>query len=510
MKNRHKTLIAIILALTGLCAGAQEEINYRATLEAFAGNGDFAPYFIGARNNGRAVYSNGIWQDGALWRDFTPGRRFSWSYGLEYIAGYGSGAEYSRYNSTTGSFYDHTVRQSPVRLIQLYGQLKYRAVYLTVGMKEHRSRMLPALSSGDLTLSDNARPIAGAAAGFLDFVDIPFTNGWVQIDGEIFYGRMTDDRFERDQFNHYQGISASDLWYTYKRCYFRTKPSQPLSVTVGMQTAGMFAGSSKRYNHGQVIYEQNPGFHVRDLWDMFFPREGSGEGYYKGNSLGSWDFKARIRLNREIELSAYFEWPWEDGSGIGRQNGWDGLWGAALSLGEGKALENIVVEYIDFTNQGGPFHYEPNDSPGVDISGNSNGDNYYNNDFYGPYAYYGMGLGSPVPVSPAYNTDGYPEYAHNRLRGCHLAASGTISPNWHWAAKFSWQRAWADGRVPARKPLDCTSAMIGADWDAAALTRGLSLGARLALDRGALRGNCLGAHITVAYNGMFTLAKNRK
>ncbi len=96
---------------------------------------------------------------------------------------------------------------------------------------------------------------------------------------------------------------------------------------------------------------------------MFIPREGTGEGFYQGNSLGSWDFKARYAFSGGSQLSAYFEWPWEDGSGIGKMNGWDGLWGLQYNFAKAGAVSKIVVEYFDFTNQSSTVHWAPSDDP---------------------------------------------------------------------------------------------------------------------------------------------------
>lgn len=504
MKKYASAIVAVIAAIS--TASATENIEYTASVTAQATNGRYAPYMIGSWNSGRTTPGKGIWQSGTIYRPLDLDRRFSWSYGLEYSVGYSNSFAYERYNA--GSWGVENVRQAPARLIQLFGEVKYRAVYLLAGMKERSSRIVDgSLSSGDLVRSNNARPIPGVAAGFIDFVDIPLTNGWVQIDGEIMYGRFTDNGFTSKQFNRYQGLYAQDLCYTYKRCYFRTKPSQPLSITVGMQTAGEFGGSTYRYNRGTALPPEVRGFHLRDLWDMFFPREGSGEGYYKGNSLGSWDFKARWRFNDGSRISAYFEWPWEDGSGIGRRNGWDGLWGVQYDFAPSAPIESIVIEYLDFTNQGGPIHRTPSDSPGTDLTSEANGgDNYYNNDFYGAYANYGMSIGTPFLLSPVYNADGYSAFAHNRARGFHAAAKGSFD-NWGWCAKVSYQKAGGQGRLPAPRKLHNTSALVEASWRPTSTLPGLKLKAQVAFDCGKLRGNNVGGAITVAYNGIFSIGK---
>ena len=506
-----KLITTAILAAAAIAAGAAENIEYDAYVRVNASKDRFAPYMIGSWNSGRASAGRGIWQGASAIRRVDTSRRFSWGYGAEYIAGYSNGFSYDRYDAATGSWTESAVRPSALRLIQLYGELKFRAVYLLAGMKERYSRITDnTLSSGDLVRSTNARPIPGAAAGFLDFVDIPFTDGWVQIDGEIMYGRFTDDGFDHKQFNRYQGLSTSDLCYTYKRCYFRTKPSMPFSVIVGMQTAGEFGGSTTWYRAGKQIRHEDRGFHLRDIWDMFFPMEGSGEGYYKGKSLGSWDFKAVYNFKSAGKLSAYFQWPWEDGSGIGRRNGWDGLWGLQYDFPSAGPLESIVIEYLDFTNQGGPIHYTVGDRPGTDLMSEANGgDNYYNNDFYGPYANYGMAIGTPFLPAPIYNADGNASFAHNRSRGFHIAARGTIVGRWHWRAMVSYQKAGGSGRLPAARFLHNTSAMAEASWQPAPSLPGLELKAQFAFDAGNLRGNNAGASIAVNFRGDFTLGKNK-
>lgn len=505
-----KLIIAILALASALAAPAEENIEYTAYLEGRASSREFAPYMAGSWNAGRTVAGRGIWQGAGAVKPLDLSRRFSWSYGAEYILGYSNAIGYDRY-AGPDSWYENSVRPAAARLIQLFGEIKYRQVYLLAGMKERRSRIVDgSLSSGDLVRSNNARPIPGAAAGFIDFVDIPFTNGWVQIDGEIMYGRFTDSGYRRDQFGYYSSVLARDLCYTYKRCYFRTNPSQPLSVTVGMQTAGQFGGNTAWYSKGKMTRYEDRGFHLKDLWEMFFPREGSGEGYYKGNSLGSWDFKARYNFHDGSSLSAYFQWPWEDGSGIGRRNGWDGLWGIQYTFPNKGIVESVVVEYLDFTNQGGPIHYTPSDSPGSTITSEANGgDNYYNNDFYGAYANYGMAIGSPFLLAPVYNTDGYPMFAHNRARGFHAAARGTLHETVSWRAMVSYQKAGGEGRYPGARKLHDTSAMAEVLWRPVRSVDGLELKAQVALDAGNLRGNNFGATVGISYSGLLTIGKKK-
>ena len=89
----------------------------------------------------------------------------------------------------------------------------------------------------------------------------------------------------------------------------------------------------------------------------------------------------------------------------------------------------MVVEYIDFMNQSGPIHWAPGDFPGTSLVSQATGsDDYYNNKTYNSYANYGLVLGTPVIMSPIYNTDGQILCLNNRMRGFHIGAEGSISP----------------------------------------------------------------------------------
>lgn len=500
---------ALLSAALTASADSIASLDYQASVIANASTGDFAPYMLGSWNYGKVTEKSGIWNNGYIGKRLDRSSRFSWSAGFEYMFGYGSAADYDDYRKMTdGKPSKRAVRQAPARIQQLFGELKYRGVYLLAGMKERHSQIVDdRLSSGDLVRSNNARPIPGVAAGFIDFQDIPFTNGWLQIDGEIMYGRFCDTRFEENRFNYYSGFLDGDLMYTYKRCYFRTKPSQPLSVTVGMQTAAEFGGYTHLYRGGVLVEAMDRGFHFRDLFDMFLPLEGNGEDFYKGNSLGSWDFKARYALSGGSKISAYFQWPFEDGSGIGRQNGWDGLWGLQYDFAPGSPVSSLVFEYLDFTNQSGPIHWATSDNPGTDLKHEiTGGDNYYNNNYYGAYANYGMSIGTPFLMSPLYNLNGFLEYMHNRARGFHAAVAGSFG-RLGYRAMVSYQKAGGMGRIPAPKKLHDTSAMLEAVWNPAPRIPGLQLKAAAAFDAGNLRGNNFGALLSVSYSGSFKFRK---
>lgn len=504
-------LLIIILSLWGIPASATIPLEYHASLTAQASAKSLAPYMLGSWNYGRYAEGSGIWQEAGLTHKLDMSKRFSWSAGIDYIAGAGSKTSYLRWNNETDTWGSHVAKMPYIRLTQLYGEIKYRSVFLTVGMKNNHSIIVDDhLSSGDLTRSNNAVPIPGAAAGFLDFQNIPFTKGWVQINGEIMYGKMMDSNFKKAEFNYYNGLEPINLWYNYKRCYFRTNPDKNFHVVLGMQAAALFGGSTFHYTNGKLKKVENRGFHFKDIFKMFFPTEG-GEDYYSGGHLGAWDLKAVYKFRNGAHLSGYFEWPWEDGSGIGRKNGWDGLWGLQYDFGHKWILSKAVVEFLDFTNQSGPIHYDPDDNPENPLTGHAQGaDNYYNNDYYGSYTNYGMGIGSPFLLSPIYNRNGMLSYLHNRARGFHAAVEGNPIGWLSYRAMIGYETAGGAGHEPAFKKLSSFSGMIEATGTPFKKIPQLEIGVRMAADKGSLRGNNLGAQIKIAYHGEFNLKKPTK
>lgn len=505
MLNPCRFFVALTVMLA-LPAFADYPLDYELSFSAGTGSGKFAPYYISSLRHGRFTNADNIQAEASLWRSMDAEKRFSYGFGVDVIGDYSSAVGYERFNAADRSWMAHSERPSSFWLQQLYGELKYRSVFLEVGMKEQESAILDqSLSSGDLVESGNTRPIPQVRAGFIDFQNIPFTNGWVQIGGEIAYGRMIDDGWWRDHYNYYNWHITSDQWYNYKRCYFRTKPSQPLSVTVGMQAAGTFGGTTRYFYMGENTITQKNVSGVKAFFKMFLPMQDGGEGFYSGNHLGTWDLKARYRLRNGSELSAYFSWLWEDGSGIGKQNGWDGLWGIEYKAARKGIVSGALVEYLDFTNQSGPIHFSPDDYPGTTVPGHVSGaDDYYNNATYNSYAYFGQSIGSPAMMAPIYNTDGYPAFVGNCLRGFHVGVEGSFLPSIDYRLKGGYRKAWGSGKELLPKPIHLTAVMLEASWRPDKV-KGMTVNAEVEYDRGSMPGNAFGVLFSVKYNGLLKL-----
>ncbi len=501
-----RTALALAGAIATMPLYAEYPIHYEASVSGGGGSGSFAPYHISSLRHGRISARYNALGEVALWRPLDTSSRFSYGFGADIVAGYSSSTAYERYDASAGSWNTHSVSPSSVWVQQLYGEVKYRGVFLLAGLKEHSSALLnQGLTSGDLIESGNSRPIPEVRIGFHDFQDIPFTRGWLQIQGEIAYGKFTDNGWLKDQYNYYTNHLTLGEWYTYKRCYFRTSPSRPFSVTFGMQAAGEFGGDETIYVRGKVLRTYKYPSDLLTFIKMFIPSKDGGEGFVTGNHLGSWDLKARYRLRNGDRIMAYFSWPWEDGSGIGKLNGWDGLWGVEYKSAAPGWLEGALLEYLDFTNQSGPIHFAPGDHTGTSVTEHVSGaDDYYNNNSHRSYANYGMSIGTPALMAPIYNLDGFPAYLANAMRGFHVGVEGHITPALSYRLKAGYRKAWGNGKITLPEPLHLTSAMLEATWQVKGVD-GLSVNAQLECDRGNMPCDAFGALVTVKYNGILNL-----
>lgn len=515
----HKIIRTVLPCLATLAvlfpANAQIDIHYRGGITINAGSNGLAPYYIASNRGGTVTQQASALLDARIWHDIDTAQRLSYGFGAEVWSGIASSVKYRRFQPATGSFADNSQHPARLWLQQLYAQGKYRSVFLTLGMKREASPILNnKLSSGDLIMSGNARPSAGFSSGLIDFQDIPLTHGWVQVAGALSYYKAADKAWLNNHYNFYNNFITTGYWTHYKRIHFRTRPSQPLVLTIGAQAASQFGGNRVKYEHGQVIETIKMPQNLKSFFHTIIAGGGGGDGdkqYVEGNHLGSWDIVLEYKLPQGRKLRAYYQTPWEDGSGIGKLNGFDGLWGIEFNNGgHNSIVKGAVLEYIDLTNQSGPIHWAPGDHPDLDgthLANPSTGaDNYYNNYAYNGYQSFGMSIGSPFVKSPIYNTNGYLAFADNLMRGFHMAVTGNLTPEVSYRAMLSYRKSWGTPMIPNIKPLHDTSFMLETSYRPQWLTQ-LLLKAQLAFDRGNLYSNNLGGLISISYHGNLNIKR---
>ena len=391
LKARTLCVPAVLLFLA-VCAfhsiAADHEALWNVSLTSALGNGDFAPSYIMNNRNGVLTQSSGVLARAGVEYSLNISSHFSLCAGADVVGGVQSATDYGLYSPVSARVEPRNAKEALVWLQQFYARAQFRNVFLTLGMRERESVLVnQRLSSGDLCFSGNIRPMPGVTAGFADFCNIPLTGGWVQICGEVGYFKALDKKWKENRYNFEDQFITTGYTYNYKYLHLRTNPSKPFSLTIGMQAACQIGGTYRSYKDGDMKKEVHEKAGLKQLIKAFFPGSGGSAGgdqvYYEGNHVGTWDVMGRLQLRSGDELKLYYQSPWEDGSGIGKLNGFDGLYGVEYVAARRGIVDGAVLEYIDLMNQSGPMHWAPGDFEGTPILGQATGaDDYYNNYFY--------------------------------------------------------------------------------------------------------------------------------
>lgn len=324
---------------------------------------------------------------------------------------------------------------------QAFADIKYKWIGMSIGSKESGSELLNLdLSGGGLTWSGNARPIPQVRLGILDYTRL---TSWAQVKAEMSYGKWTDNAYQENKV-------GSSFWYTkdilyhHKSFYFRLgKDSSHWLFDLGMRLDTQFGG----YKIGGTD-EGDLGNSLKDYWRVFVPQGGGdsspeGQKYFQGNFVGSEHLKLTYKFS-QCSLSVYLENYYDDFSGMGKLNGLDGLWGLEYKSRKKQAINGLVLEYYQTTNQSGPLH-------GIDnsiVKKTGGADNYYNNVWYPGWVHWGMNMANPLVASPIYNTDGDMTFKYNRIKAFHLGWKGDINSNLSYRAKLSYNQTWGTPFVP--------------------------------------------------------------
>ncbi len=367
-----------------------------------------------------------------------------------------------------------------VYLQQCYLNVQWHDFLLEVGSREIPPVLRNArLSAGHFAKGINSKPIPQVHIGTKDFWTVPYTKGWLQIHFDGGYGKFMDSGYREDVFLNAPTIQkgyTTGIYYHQKHLYFRSNPEKLFFVTVGIEHVAQFGGTNYAWHYGELISKSKP-TNLKAFWNVILPlgdsnyyENDSMEDWVYGNHLGSMTFQLTWNMTKQQQLQVYLDNPFEDGSGIRKGNGWDGLWGIEYqNKTEGQQyVRGAVVEYFQSTNQGGPLHWDRGDYPEpirnqiTDlVVGN---DDYYNHLFYSGYSHYGMTPGIPFITSPIYNKDGYNMYKDNRVKAWHVAMEGELANCLSYLLKGNYCEGWGTYNAPLVEKRHSFNAMIQGNY----------------------------------------------
>lgn len=489
-KCLHYFALGILLISSAPYINAQEAdtitLSYNLELEATFSGGEHTPFWLVSNKHGLgSPKTNNGWLQGRIQKELNPEKRFSWGAGVDLAAGWN--------------------QISPFFVKQLYGEIKYRSLYMMVGSKEIWSIYNdPSLSSGNILYSGNALPIPQIRVGTYDFAPFWGTNNWFWVKGYLAFGKYTDSGWQKSWASP-GSKRSSNVLYNSKGIWFRggNKDKFPLIFDLGIEMATQFGGTV--YLDNETI--KMPTKFI-DWIKAIFPLSGGNntpmgeQTNVQGNMLGAYNVAISWYSPKNWEISAYYQHYFEDHSQLTYDFIWkDALWGIKVKLPENPFISTFLYEYIYTKDQSGPVNNDWTPEVPEQVSG---GDNYFNHYLYIGWQNWGMGIGNPLIISPIYNINHHLNFYDTRIIANHFGLEGKPICDLNWRMLYSFTQNWGTYQYPFKNVLKNFSGLIEINYKPEKL-KGWYGKLGLAWDYGTLLGNSLGGMITIGKEGFFNI-----
>ncbi|MBQ9230109.1 MAG: hypothetical protein IJ190_02900 [Prevotella sp.] len=497
MTHRNLALLVVILMST-LVSEAQDtlstQITYDLTTEVAIGTGDYTAFQLATnRHHVLGTRSNTAYLRGAVNATHSFSKDLALSGAVDVIASVHA---------------DHHAY-----LQQCYANLAWKSFFVEVGSREQEQVVRDnLLSTGSFVKGTNAKPIPQVHVGTNGFWTVPYTKDWLQINFDFGYGKFMDSDYHKEHF-YREGSNnsryATGTYYHQKHLYFRSNPNKQFFVVAGIEHAVQFAGTKYSYEDGELVAKRKSA-NLKAFWNVIFP--GGDSNYFENDSMEDWVWGNHIGLmtvqigwniNKSHQLQAYLDNPFEDGSGMRKGNGWDGLWGLQYTnKANGRQyVRGAVIEYFQSMNQSGPLHWDSGNYPDPirhQITDFVTGvDEYYNHGFYDGYAHYGMTPGNALITSPIYNKDGYLGFRDNRVKAWHLGVNGEITDHLSYMVKGSYREGMGTYYIPFYPKHHSFDAMLQGIYQVGSW----QFSAAYAFDKGNIYGDCSTFNFKINYHG---------
>ncbi len=495
------------------------DIQYGASMQGVASNGQTAPFWFSSNRYGLgSIETKSALLRADIGRDVLADSLRHWR------LGYGA--------SLVGA----AGHDSHFILQQLFADVQYKAIRLSVGQKERpMEQKNQQLSSGAMTSGINARPIPQVRLELPDFWNIPGTKKWLALKAHVAYGAFTDNGWQNENRGE-RGQYARNVLYHSKAGFLRigNKEQFPLTLTGGLELSAQFGGEAWNTDVRDDDDSGYDGKHVvmghgfRQFFDAFFMTgSDAGDGDYKnasGNQLGSWHLSldydtkkwgARIYAEHFFEDHSGMFFLDYDGYGSGEE--WnqkkdrryvlydlkDILLGAEVRLNNFPWLNNIVVEYINTKYQSGSVYHDHSQALPDHIGGR---DNYYNHGTFTGWHHAGRAIGSPLLLSPAYTIGQRIYFMHNRVRAYHVGVKGQPMQELGYRLLWTHEKSYGTYNYPLLSPQRGDFLLAELTYEPQSI-KGLGITASYGMNRGTLLGDSHGAMLTLSYNGTINKKK---
>ena len=363
-------------------------------------------------------------------------------------------------------------------LHQLYADVDYKWLGMSIGMKERWSDKNRYLSTGALTWSGNSKPIPEIRLGIPEYARIPILGGWFSIKGHIGYGYLTDGDWRKNL--NPEGYVDGVLFHS-KSAFIRFGDTErfPLQVSLGMEMNNLFGGTLYKDGNERAFPSDAEAY-----WTVLFPfHHIEQQGHDDGDNLGSWHLNFDYVYN-DWHIGAYYEHFYEDHSSMlgieyknnsegekdfifygFRRNWFDGLFGIEVNAPrDNRFFRNAVFEFMNTRGQSGSICHSVSHTTtaeGMAVIEEVDGrDDMYNHGIYSSYTHHGYAIGNPVLISPAYNNSTSNRFRSNRVQMFHLGVDGGITPQLDYRFLATTTQHWGCYGSPLKEVERVTSVML--------------------------------------------------
>jgi hypothetical protein len=464
-KKKYVIITGVMLiSVIHFCFSQKDTLKYSVQLSGLTSTGDNSPFWL--QNNSFGTVStnpNSVSLRAGVSKDFSHRHKyFDYAFKTDFLL---------RTDADKTDIYFH----------EYYLKAKVWFVDLTAGAREENlGNQDTTLSSGGFLFSHNSRPMPKITAGIEHFIPVPFTYGYLEIKGALSHGWFTDN------------IYSSGVLLHHKYLYARVGGRLPVHLQYGLDHVAQWGGYIPGWG------QQPSGF--SDYLRVFLGKSGADNAGLSdqinalGNSIGSQSLRLDVRAS-EFEIGTYWQNIFEDGpvKPIGlTMNVADGLWGISIRNKQFPFVKGLVYEYLNTTDQSGPFH----DRDGIVYGGN---DSYFTGQYGFGWSYFSRTIGTPFITSPVYNTNGSYQTVNSRVQVHHFGVEGDIT-GFQYRMLLSLSKNYGTYNIPFVEMKRSTDFLLEVNKTFPKLAD-INAGCSIAFDRGTMYGNNAGVMVTIKKQG---------
>lgn len=319
------------------------------------------PFWFVSNNSYRLRQENylGLWTSMSLKREQSKANKLDYFYGIE------------------GSFF--TGNRTNFSPIQAYAGFNSRWLSVRIGLKEEFFGVNDStLSIGNLSYGNNARPIPKLVVRSNGWIKSPVLGKIFSVKAYLAHGWLEKDRYQSKALLHQK--------YFYLRVSLANNRVQ---LTGGLHHTAQWGGYNSTQNKLQPAK-------FSDFTRIFFASSGGANANQTdqlnalGNHLGSYDLNASIKLDK-VTLSNYWQFLWEDKSGLTPFNWRDGILGISVKRNSKTGLIHGFNLEIIRTNSQDAIKYDKDGNKIIEP------DNFFNNSVYqSGWTFKKRGIANPV------------------------------------------------------------------------------------------------------------------